>query len=169
MLVSRLAHSSTLKMEAICSVETTVDFQQTTRRYIPEDRTLRNHRCNNPKSYIIHSWFNKWDRRLSLYNWFMITPVNVISFPLIRRQVLARLFTGSLSSGLFAYSCSRRQQGWISVVCFLDLKLLGVVLDVVCLSGVKREWASPFVDRQEYIKSGSTLAGQRVTVLKQAS
>jgi hypothetical protein len=39
-LVSCSAHSSTLKMETICSSETSVDFQQNTRRYIPEDRTL---------------------------------------------------------------------------------------------------------------------------------
>jgi hypothetical protein len=39
-LVSCAAYSSTLKMEAICSSETS-DFQQTTRLYIPEDRTLQ--------------------------------------------------------------------------------------------------------------------------------
>jgi hypothetical protein len=39
MLVSYLPHSSTLKIEATCSSETSVDFQQTTRRYIPEDTT----------------------------------------------------------------------------------------------------------------------------------
>jgi hypothetical protein len=41
---------STLKMEAIFSSETSVDPQQTTRRYIPEDGTLHNHRCENLKS-----------------------------------------------------------------------------------------------------------------------
>jgi hypothetical protein len=34
-------------MEAISSFETSVDFQKTTRCYIPEDRTLHNHRCEN--------------------------------------------------------------------------------------------------------------------------
>jgi hypothetical protein len=34
-------------MEAICSSETSVDFQRTTRAYIPED----NHRCETLKSY----------------------------------------------------------------------------------------------------------------------
>jgi hypothetical protein len=32
-------------MEAKCFFETSIDFQQTTRRYIPEDRTVNNHRC----------------------------------------------------------------------------------------------------------------------------
>jgi hypothetical protein len=40
MLVSCLAYSSTLKMEAKCSSEESADFQQTTRHYIPEERTL---------------------------------------------------------------------------------------------------------------------------------
>jgi hypothetical protein len=40
-------------MEAICSSETSVETQQTTRRYIPEDGTLHNHRCDNLKSYML--------------------------------------------------------------------------------------------------------------------
>jgi hypothetical protein len=35
--VSCSAYSLTLKMEKICSSETSVHFQRTTRRYIPED------------------------------------------------------------------------------------------------------------------------------------
>jgi hypothetical protein len=42
MLVSCTAYSSTLKMEAICSSEMSVDFHRTTWRYIPEDRILQN-------------------------------------------------------------------------------------------------------------------------------
>jgi hypothetical protein len=45
--------SSTLNMEATCSSETTVDFQRTTRNYIPEDRILHNHRCEDLKSYLL--------------------------------------------------------------------------------------------------------------------
>jgi hypothetical protein len=41
---------STLKIEAICSSETSVDTQRTTRRYILEDGTLHNHHCENLKS-----------------------------------------------------------------------------------------------------------------------
>jgi hypothetical protein len=40
-LVSCSAHFSTLKVEAICSSETSVDFQWTERRYIPQDSTLQ--------------------------------------------------------------------------------------------------------------------------------
>jgi hypothetical protein len=40
-LVSCLACSSTLKMKATRSSQTSVDFQRTTRRYIPEDSTLQ--------------------------------------------------------------------------------------------------------------------------------
>jgi hypothetical protein len=34
------------------SFETSIDFQRTTRRYIPEDRTFHNGRCENGISYI---------------------------------------------------------------------------------------------------------------------
>jgi hypothetical protein len=50
-LASFLAYSSILKMEAICSSETSVYFQQIIRRCIAEDRILRNHSCENFKSF----------------------------------------------------------------------------------------------------------------------
>jgi hypothetical protein len=46
-------YSSILMMEATCSSETTIEFYRTIRRYIPEARTLRNHRCENLRSYIM--------------------------------------------------------------------------------------------------------------------
>jgi hypothetical protein len=48
MLLSCLAYYSTLKMET-CSSETSDDFQHTTWRYSPEDRSLHNYRCDNLK------------------------------------------------------------------------------------------------------------------------
>jgi hypothetical protein len=39
-------------MEAIYFSETSVDTQRNTRRHIPEDDTLHNHRCEKLKSYI---------------------------------------------------------------------------------------------------------------------
>jgi hypothetical protein len=36
-----------LKMEATCSSKTSVDFDQTTQSYFPEDWTVHNHRCEN--------------------------------------------------------------------------------------------------------------------------
>jgi hypothetical protein len=56
MLVSSSAYSSTLKIEAACSSETSIDFQWTRQRYIPEDRILNNHRYDNFKSYrVVHA------------------------------------------------------------------------------------------------------------------
>jgi hypothetical protein len=52
MLVSCVAYSSALKMEATCSSETSVNFHRTARSYIPEDRILNNHCCENLKSYL---------------------------------------------------------------------------------------------------------------------
>jgi hypothetical protein len=51
-LVSCFAFSSNLMIEAKFSSEASVDFQRTIRRYMPEDRTLRNNRCENLKCYI---------------------------------------------------------------------------------------------------------------------
>jgi hypothetical protein len=51
LLTGLLNYSSTLKMEAICSSETSGATQRTTRRHIPEDYTLHNHRSENLKSY----------------------------------------------------------------------------------------------------------------------
>jgi hypothetical protein len=39
------------------SSETSVHFQRTARRYIPEDGTLHNHRCEHLKSYIGYTRF----------------------------------------------------------------------------------------------------------------
>jgi hypothetical protein len=52
MLVSCLAYFSTLKMKATSSTKTLVDFEETTWHFIPEDRTLHNHGCENLKAYI---------------------------------------------------------------------------------------------------------------------
>jgi hypothetical protein len=45
-----LAYSSTLKMEATCSSETSVDFQRTTLRYISQGIILNNHCYENLKT-----------------------------------------------------------------------------------------------------------------------
>jgi hypothetical protein len=49
-LVSCSGHSSTLKMEAKCSSETSVDSRRTTRRYIPEIVLFIT--CENLRSYV---------------------------------------------------------------------------------------------------------------------
>jgi hypothetical protein len=53
MRVYCLADSSTLKLGVTCSSETSVDFQQTTQCYMPEDITLHNHHCKNRCFYAM--------------------------------------------------------------------------------------------------------------------
>jgi hypothetical protein len=49
-LAASKVYSSTMNMKAICFSETYVGFHGVKRRYIPEDRINRSHRCNNLKS-----------------------------------------------------------------------------------------------------------------------
>jgi hypothetical protein len=74
-LESCLAYFSTLKMEAICSFKTSVDFQRTALRYIPEDGTLHNHRwehqilfiAGKPKVKIFHERYScRWENTRSI-------------------------------------------------------------------------------------------------------
>jgi hypothetical protein len=53
MLVTCLAFSSTLKMQAIYSSETIADLQRTTWHYIPGDWMLLRHRSENLKTYTV--------------------------------------------------------------------------------------------------------------------
>jgi hypothetical protein len=57
MLVCSMAYSLTLKMEAICSLATSVGFQWIAWHYITEDRTLLSHLCESLKFYKIISIF----------------------------------------------------------------------------------------------------------------
>jgi hypothetical protein len=68
---------STLKMEALFSSETSVNFQRIIRPYIPEDSTLYNHCCENLKSYVSHKFCNTSMRKLrTLYEYtcIWVTP-----------------------------------------------------------------------------------------------
>jgi hypothetical protein len=44
----------TVMMEAVCTSETSVHFNVSTRRYIPEDSKLHTRRRENLKSHVIH-------------------------------------------------------------------------------------------------------------------
>jgi hypothetical protein len=54
LLVSCLAYSSTINMEAPCSSEMSTHFQRTRRRHISEDNTLHKHRCENRKFHNLN-------------------------------------------------------------------------------------------------------------------
>jgi hypothetical protein len=66
-------------MEATSSSETSVDFQRTTRRYIPEDGALHNHPCENLKFYIVWGIVNSIliVMVLSESNWYLTKIISV--------------------------------------------------------------------------------------------
>jgi hypothetical protein len=79
LLVFCLAYSSILMMET-CSSETSVDTQRTIWRYIPEDRTLHNHSCENIKSYNIP--VNKTDK--TYMSSHILSLVLIETFPALK-------------------------------------------------------------------------------------
>jgi hypothetical protein len=62
--------ASTLKTEAICSSETSVNFQRTTWHYIPS--TLHNRRYEKLRSYISCLAFSQYYFNVLRCNWFML-------------------------------------------------------------------------------------------------
>jgi hypothetical protein len=82
---------STLKMEAICSSETLVDTLRTPRRYIPGDGTVRNHRCENLKSYTI---FVIWRRFFNCISWNNVKESSKIYFKKRSRSLNACKYGG---------------------------------------------------------------------------
>jgi hypothetical protein len=62
-----------LKMEAACSSETLVDFQWTTWRYIPEDRTLHN--------YAVRTSNHTCIRNVSIIRQVLNKPMRYTTFP----------------------------------------------------------------------------------------
>jgi hypothetical protein len=85
MLVSFWAYSSTLKMEAICSSETIVDFHRAACRYIPEERIIHKQRCESLKSrsYIFHKFITT-----SLYNVWSSHEIELVLIRKIRQENL---------------------------------------------------------------------------------
>jgi hypothetical protein len=58
---------SQLKMEAVSSCESSVDFQRTTRRYIPEDSTYHNH-CWEPTNPTFRCYYLCYHHLFGLCN-----------------------------------------------------------------------------------------------------
>jgi hypothetical protein len=65
---------STLKMEATCFSEMSVDFQRTTRCYIPEDRTLREKSSSSSgRTELVSSFRPQTPRHLAIF--FLVFPL----------------------------------------------------------------------------------------------
>jgi hypothetical protein len=50
---TRMKQAAVGALFATCSSETSVDFQWTSRHYVPEDTTRHNHRCEHLGSYTL--------------------------------------------------------------------------------------------------------------------
>jgi hypothetical protein len=92
-----------LKMEA-CSFETSVDFQWSTRRYIPEDRTLHNH-------YVRTSDPTYWEQCFSAGGSWIV---------LIRKLTIADRSRRITYSRVEGFSCST-QDSSVFVMSKLDV------------------------------------------------
>jgi hypothetical protein len=70
--MKQAASRNLLKAET-CSSETSVDFRRTTLRYIPEDRTIHNHRSESLKPNILV--------KLYVYSCFVVEGTDFKSWP----------------------------------------------------------------------------------------
>jgi hypothetical protein len=96
-LVSCSACSLTLKMEAICSTEMSVDFHWTTQRYIPEDSTHHNHHCENLKKFTSVPSEVQCEGYSAFSTHFI---VGILTYP---SEVLWNCRTKGISSGTLCY------------------------------------------------------------------
>jgi hypothetical protein len=85
-----LSYSSALKMEATCSSETSVDFQLTIRRYIPEPQILQRAKCS-PRLYgsvdlLITTKASSWKTPFSNVDASTALPAPLSAWRLARRQ-----------------------------------------------------------------------------------
>jgi hypothetical protein len=110
--------SSTLKMKATCSSETSVDFQGTTWRYTPEDITLHNHSSENLSSYKwVHLFFKKKNEFYRFYIYILgLCNVGVEASGDLRTWLMLRRVSIGAALRLHAASIKRwSKQAWRSV------------------------------------------------------
>jgi hypothetical protein len=101
-LVSCLDYSSTLKVEATCSSEMSVDCKRITWRYIPEDRSLYDHRCENLKSCFS---FVKLHILSTCYSYLFLTILRVNSQRFLKQNWPIYLRNGD--AGFFQWGRNR--------------------------------------------------------------
>jgi hypothetical protein len=66
-------------MEAACSCETSVDFQRTTRRYIPQDSKLRVHKCLPLVPTLNHCLYNNFSVNVNVILRSILCPKRSIT------------------------------------------------------------------------------------------
>jgi hypothetical protein len=91
-----LAYSSTLKIETVCSSESSVNIHCTIRRHVPEDSTSDSHHCETPKSHSVRSFrFSLFV--ISLFCLRLSSAVMIWTVELARKKITQLKYTTTLS------------------------------------------------------------------------
>jgi hypothetical protein len=141
MLISCLAYSLTVKMEATCSSETSVDFQRTTSRYIPDYKVLHNHRCENLKAYT----GSYYDSKHSVLWTISCTYFRKMPFPILPRSCNQTLWVLVFQSTKRNY-ISREREDEKSLLLWFGLLLLQWLqnqISSLLASPAHPDWNSP--------------------------
>jgi hypothetical protein len=101
-----------------CSPETSDDFQPATRRYIQEDRALRNHRYQNLKSYK-NFLYSIWYSKSSDNKEYDIFGYNAVHFDRNPRKFSRNV--SPISSGSKKKPNEQEADGKQKLICLLDM------------------------------------------------
>jgi hypothetical protein len=105
--VSRWGYYSAMKMEVTFFSEVSVDFQRTTRRYIPEDGALRNHRCKNLQILQAGRCFSKTDNVCIFTTYFSFTGSLIVWLDVKDTHLSRLVHRTSSTSRLSLEMCKR--------------------------------------------------------------
>jgi hypothetical protein len=115
MLVSCMAYSLNLKMEVTCSSETSVDFQWTAWRYIPEDRTLH-----------------------TFYVWYIFFPTSFVWDNWTRGEWMPQnCYSRHAYLNLYVQKLTVVFQTHMKIIIILYLFINRMISDLMCLMGKK--------------------------------
>jgi hypothetical protein len=123
---SQTKQDTSMKQAARCS-ETSVDFQRTTRRYIPDDTSLHNHRGENTGCNKLHGKVCLIRRYCSNF------CLSEVESPLVITKVVSSasaLQIGLLRLGIFDEDCFYRQNCcmFAKIVLLMDFTLINFPL-----------------------------------------
>jgi hypothetical protein len=141
-LISCVAYSSILKMEAICSSETSVYFQRTTRRYIPEDKNSSRIVCIQSARSYCHYWLLFTVRKIMPEKLLTTAVSSRSSFMLLQPATLSREMGNviqHLSDNVNLFHSAHR----------IDFILIVITYEVTC--NLKQFCVPPFYEKDLFV------------------